>query len=84
MVLVQGGTFMMGEEKSFWDFGKDNVAHKVSLSSFWDKQIFVTQQLESSYGYFGYARNPSYFKGEICRREGKLERCTSIFTKLNQ
>ena len=64
MVLVEGGTFMMGEEKSFWDFGKDNVAHKVNLSSFWISKYLVTQQLwEAVMGTSATLSNPSYFKG---------------------
>lgn len=65
MVLVQGGTFMMGEEKGFLDFGKDNIAHKVSLSSFGISKYLVTQRLwKAVMGTSATLSNPSYFKGD--------------------
>ncbi|MEZ4852609.1 MAG: formylglycine-generating enzyme family protein, partial [Bacteroidia bacterium] len=56
MVLVEGGTFMMGSEKGFED---EKPVHKVKLSSFYIGKYPVTQkQWEEIMG-----DNPSHFKG---------------------
>ncbi|MCL2042466.1 MAG: formylglycine-generating enzyme family protein [Bacteroidales bacterium] len=62
MILVEGGTFTMGNpEKNIWGNFKDkyNIPHLVTLSSFKIGKYPVTQSLwEKIMG-----NNPSYFKG---------------------
>lgn len=56
MVLVEGGTFMMGSDDGY---PEEMPLHKVTLSSFLIGKYEVTQELwESVMG-----NNPSYFKG---------------------
>jgi formylglycine-generating enzyme required for sulfatase activity len=59
MVLIQGGTFMMGSPESEADRSNNEYQHQVSVSSFKMSKYEVTQaQWEAIMG-----NNPGYFKG---------------------
>ena len=58
MIAVEGGRFQMGEEGKWYEFGKDNRIHSVTLSDYYIGETLVTQELwEAVMGI-----NPSNFK----------------------
>jgi sulfatase modifying factor 1 len=58
MILVEGGTFQMGDDKS--EYGSEKPEHPVEVASFYLGKYQVNQSLwEKITG-----ENPSYFKGE--------------------
>ena len=60
LVLVEGGTFMMGSPNTEADRSDDEYQHRVTLSSFYMGKYQVTQaQWQAVMG-----NNPSHFKGD--------------------
>ena len=62
MVLVEGGTFMMGaKEGEEAAYSNEKPAHKVTLSDYWIAETPVTQELWLKV----MDKNPSFFKGNL-------------------
>ena len=80
MIAVEGGKFQMGEEGKWYEFGKDNRIHSVTLSDYYIGETLVTQELwESVMGI-----NPSYFSG--CNNpveQVNYNDCLTFVDKLN-
>lgn len=79
MVLVEGGTFQMGNTDSD-AYNSEKPVHQVTLSSFSIGQTEVTQELwEAVMG-----SNPSYFKGaKLPVEKVSWDNCQTFITKLN-
>ena len=82
MVYVEGGNFKMGKNYSLLSsWGKDNKAHRVTLSSFFIGRFPVTQ--EEWMAVMG--NNPSHFKGEKLPVESvSWEDSQKFINKLNE
>lgn len=80
MIAVEGGKFQMGEEGKWYEFGKDNRIHSVTLSDYYIGETLVTQELwEAVMGI-----NPSYFSG--CNNpveQVNYNDCVKFVEKLN-
>jgi formylglycine-generating enzyme required for sulfatase activity len=90
MVFIEGGTFMMGSPASEPERMKNEVPHRVTVSSFYMSRYEVTQrEWQEVMG-----NNPSYFKGdnlpvetvswydvvEYCNKRSEREGLTSAYT----
>lgn len=81
MIAVEGGEFQMGEEGKWYEFGKDNRAHSVTLSDYYIGETLVTQELWKAV----MGINPSNFKdGENLPVDSvNYNDCVKFVEKLN-
>ena len=81
MIAVEGGEFQMGEEGKWYEFGKDNRAHSVTLSDYYIGETQVTQELWKAV----MGINPSNFKdGENLPVDSvNYNDCVKFVEKLN-
>lgn len=81
MIAVKGGKFQMGEESKWYEFGKDNRIHSVTLSDYYIGETLVTQELWKAV----MGINPSNFKdGENLPVDSvNYNDCVKFVEKLN-
>ena len=81
MIAVEGGRFQMGEEGKWYEFGKDNRIHSVTLSDYYIGETLVTQELWKAV----MGINPSNFKdGENLPVDSvNYNDCVKFVEKLN-
>ncbi len=81
MVFVDGGSFIMGEKRKWYDLNSDNKAHNVTLDSYCIGETEVTQELWTAV----MNSNPSYFKGNNQRPVEMVSYndCQEFIEKLN-
>ena len=81
MIAVEGGKFQMGEKGKWYEFGKDNRAHSVTLSDYYIGETQVTQELWKAV----MGINPSNFKdGENLPVDSvNYNDCVKFVEKLN-
>jgi len=79
MVLVEGGTFMMGSE----EYGHERPVHEVELDNFYISRYLVTQEIWEEV----MEENPAQFSGSNTRRPVESiswHQCQKFLKKLNE